>query len=142
MTPDLGHEPDALLANMFDVEMRVMRSEAENLDLLVRAFHPDVVIHEPASLPYPGDWTGVAGVRALLRKMNETWSDMSVDGMRTAATGDTVLLTCTLRLVARASGAIVTQPFAEALRFKDGRLLEGTPFYFDTHELIRILAPA
>ena len=36
-------------------------------------------------------------------------------------------MTCTLRLTARASGRTITQPFAEVLRFEDGRLIASHP---------------
>jgi ketosteroid isomerase-like protein len=48
-------------------------------------------------------------------------------------------MSCTISLVARANGATVRQPFAEVLRFRDGRLLEGTPFYYDTNEILSAL---
>ena len=128
-----------LLENMFDVEMRFLRSEGGDVDVLARAFHPDVVVHEPPSLPYAGDWTGLEGVGALFCKMAEVWNDVQVDGLRAVADGDAVYMACTLALTSRATGAAVRQPFAEVLRFEDGRLIDGTPFYFDTAEILATL---
>jgi hypothetical protein len=34
------------------------------------------------------------------------------------------------------SGVAITQPFAEVLRFQDERLIEATPFYYDTSEIV------
>lgn len=121
-----------LLERMFAVELRFLQQEEADLGLLATAFHPDVVVHEPASLPYAGDWRGLDGVGRLFRTMRETWSDLSVDGLQAAKTGDTVFMTCSLRLTTRGSGKTIIQPFAEVLRFEGGRLIEGTPFYFDT----------
>jgi hypothetical protein len=47
-----------------------------------------------------------------------------------------VFMACTLRLTSRADGTAIKQPFAEVLRFKDGLLLDGTPFYYDTSEIV------
>ncbi|MFC5423407.1 nuclear transport factor 2 family protein [Bosea eneae] len=121
-----------LLERMFAIELRFLQQDEADLGLLATAFHPDVIVHEPASLPYAGDWCGLDGIGRLFRAMRETWSDLSVDGLQAARLGDMVVMTCTLRLTARSSGRTLTQPFAEALRFEDGRLIEGTPFYFDT----------
>jgi ketosteroid isomerase-like protein len=134
-------EPDRLsaaklLQRMFDVELRFLGSDAGDAALLATAFHPDVVVHEPKSLPYEGDWRGLDGVGALFRRMREVWSDLSVDRLEAVRDGDTVFMTCTLHLTSRANGARITQPFAEVLRFKDDRLIEGMPFYYDTAEIV------
>jgi hypothetical protein len=128
-----------LLEHMFDVEMRFVRGNADDQDLLATAFHKDVVIHEPKSLPYAGDWTGLAELGALFRKMRETWSDMAVENLQAARSGDTVLMTCTLSMTCRANGLKIVQPFAEHLRFQAGLLIEATPFYYDTDEIVSIL---
>lgn len=128
-----------LLRRMFAVEMSFLQQEEADLELLATAFHPEVVVHEPASLPYAGDWRGLDGVGRLFRRMRATWSGLSVDGMQAARTGDMVFMACELRLTARASGRTITQPFAEVLRFEEGRLIEGTPFYHDTAEIAALL---
>jgi ketosteroid isomerase-like protein len=125
-----------LLEHMFEVEMNFLKSDEKDINTLAGAFHRDVVVHEPASLPYAGDWRGLEGIGALLRKMSEVWSDVSVDGLEAARSGDIVFMTCTLHLTCRAGGAVIKQPFAEVLRFKDGVLLDGMPFYYDTSEIV------
>ena len=57
-----------LLERMFEVEMKFIRSGSNNVEAHAEAFHSDVVVHEPASLPYPGDWKGLEGVGALFGK--------------------------------------------------------------------------
>lgn len=42
------------------------------------SFHPDVMVHEPASLPNAGDWAGLDGDARLMRGL---FGDMSVDGL-------------------------------------------------------------
>lgn len=141
MNQKLDHQRTAiqLLDRMFDVEMRFLRSDSENIEVLAGAFHPDVVIHEPASLPYAGRWTGLEGVGALFGKMREVWSDIKVEGLEAARAGDAVFMSCTLHLTSRTNGAAIKQPFAEVLKFKEDLLIEGTPFYYDTHEIVAVL---
>ena len=125
-----------LLEPMFAAEFAYMRSDPPDATLLEAAFDPEVVVHEPGSLPYAGDWRGLDDVAALIRLMGETWSQMTLEGLVAVRDGDLVFLSCTLRLVSRATGRSIEQPFAEALRFRGGRLLEGRPFYFDTAALL------
>ncbi|HTV69362.1 MAG TPA: nuclear transport factor 2 family protein [Rhizobiaceae bacterium] len=131
---------EALLANMFDVEMRFMEAGSNDLSLLATAFHPDVTIHEPASLPYCGDWSGLDGLARLFRRMGETWDGMTVQSMIAAQRGDIVLMSCDIVMTSRTTRKTVAQPFAERLVFRDGLLLEGTPFYYDTAEIAAALA--
>ena len=124
-----------LLTRMFDVELRFLQSDKPDLRMLATAFHPDVVVHEPKSLPYAGDWTGFEGIGALFRRMREVWSDLRVEQLEATRDGDAVFMTCTIHLTSRVTGVGVVQPFAEVLRFKDERLIDGTPFYYDTGEI-------
>ena len=133
-----GHETYAmqLLERMFETEIRFLKSTAGNVAELASSFHQDVVIHEPASLPYAGDWRGLAGIGALFRAMSSVWSDVRVDQLEAARVGDTIFMTCKLSLTSRATGVTILQPFAEVLRLKDNLLIDGTPFYFDAKELV------
>ncbi|PAP99907.1 hypothetical protein CIT25_22975 [Mesorhizobium mediterraneum] len=47
-----------LLENMFEVEMRFLQSGPASLDTLASAFHAEIVVHEPQSLPYRGHSVG------------------------------------------------------------------------------------
>ena len=132
---DRQHSAMELLERMFELEMRFVQSEARDSAQLASAFHPDVVVHEPRSLPYSGDWKGLDGVGALFGRMREIWSDMKVENLEAVRAGDTVFMTCTLHLTSRTRGTTITQPFAEVLRFRDERLIDGTPFYYDTEEI-------
>jgi ketosteroid isomerase-like protein len=125
-----------LLTRMFDVELRFLQSDKPDLRMLATAFHPDVVVHEPKSLPYAGDWIGFEGIGALFRRMREVWSDLKVEQLEATRECDVVFMTCTIHLTSRTTGVSVIQPFAEVLRFKDELLVEGTPFYYDTAEIV------
>jgi ketosteroid isomerase-like protein len=76
-----------------------------------------------------------------MRAMNDAWAEMAVDRLEVHGDGERVLLACQLRMVARRTDRIVRQPFAERLRFEDGKLIEGTPFYFDTADIADALTP-
>ncbi len=90
-----------LLENMFDVEMRFLQSGSGSIEMLTGAFHRDVVVHEPQSLPYAGDWSGLEGIAALFHKMQESWSNVAVENLQAAQNDDVVFMSCTLSLTSR-----------------------------------------
>ncbi len=129
-----------ILDRMFAAEMQCLRSDTPDLAALAGVFHPDVAIREPASLPYAGVWQGLDGAVRLFAAMREAWSGVEVEGMEAVRSGDLIFMTCQLTLTSRATGMVVTQPFAEVLRLNDDLVIEGTPFYSDTAALITALA--
>lgn len=137
MLAAVENDPKAksLLDRMFEAEFRYMRREG-GIACLAEVFHPDVVIHEPSSLPYAGDWCGLDGVAALIRTMGDIWADMTLGDMITTCSGDILFMKAPITLVARENQKTIIQPFAEVLRFEDGLVIEGTPFYFDTHAIV------
>jgi hypothetical protein len=68
--------------------------------------------------------------------MREAWSDLEVQRLEATRDGEVVFMACTIRLTSRTTGASITQPFAEVLRFKNDLLIEGAPFYYDTAEIL------
>jgi ketosteroid isomerase-like protein len=122
----------AILTRMFTAEMQFMESAHNDLSGIAAIFHPDIVVHEPASLPYAGDWRGHESLGLLFKSMHEVWSFINVEDMRATIDGETLFMFCTLVTTARKSGKEIRQPFAEVLKIKDGLVVEGTPFYYDT----------
>jgi len=121
-----------ILNRMFTAEMEFMRSEGNDISGITAAFHPDIVVHEPASLPYPGDWRGYEELGKLFKTMHRTWSRMNVENMVATQDGDTLFMGGTLVATARQSEKEVRMPFAQILKLKDDLVIEAFPFYFDT----------
>lgn len=134
-TSDNSTKAMEILTRMFKAEMEFMESETADFTGVKTIFHPDVVIHEPASLPYAGDWHGYDMLGQLFNRMHETWDPMTVENMRATIDGDTLFMSCTLVATARHSGQKIRQPFAQILTIKDGLVIEGFPYYFDTVEI-------
>ena len=121
-----------ILNRMFSAEMEFMRSDGNDFSGLISAFHPDIVVHEPASLPYPGDWCGYEELGRLFNTMHNTWSSMNVENMAATLDGDTLFMGCILVAKARQSEKEVRLPFAQILKIKDDLVIEAFPYYFDT----------
>ncbi|WP_105384702.1 nuclear transport factor 2 family protein [Neorhizobium alkalisoli] len=130
-----------LVERMFAVEMAFMGSKHRDVGQLADAFAEDVVVREPHSLPYGGNWIGLDGISALITRMSDVWSDMRIDDLEVTGSPERVYLSCELTMVSRVSGKTTIQPFCERLDFRDGRLVEGIPFYHDTQALIDLIAP-
>lgn len=73
-----------MLERMFQAEMAFMESEPKDICILANAFHPNVVVHEPTSLPYAGDWIGLEGIAGLMQKMSREFSNVSVEDLNYA----------------------------------------------------------
>lgn len=125
-------EAMAILARMFAAEMQFMESSQEDFSAIAAIFHADIVVHEPASLPYAGDWRGHESLGRLFKSMRDAWSSMNVENMRATIDGDTLFMCCTLVATSRNTGKEIRQPFAEVLKIEGGLVVEGTPYYYDT----------
>ncbi|MBW7454756.1 nuclear transport factor 2 family protein [Paenibacillus sepulcri] len=121
-----------ILNRMFTAEMEFMRSDGSDFSGIKSAFHPDIVVHEPTSLPYPGDWRGYEALGRLFKIMHNSWNSMNTENMLATLDGDTLFMGCTLVATARHSDIEIRLPFAQILKIKDNLVIEGFPYYFDT----------
>ena len=120
---------------------------SENLDLTYRAYEAslrgsyddflalldeDVTIALPASLPHGGTYRGKTGARLLRDKLMGAWADFRVDILEHLAGIDSVIVIIRLKAVAKATGNSVDMRIAEFWRFRAGKVVELTAYYFDT----------
>ena len=96
----------------------------------------DLVIHEPESLPYGGEWRGRDALRRLYAEVMGYWADPHVTVR--AITGDEEWAVALLdfTMTSRATGERFTMPVAEASRAEAGKIAEMRIHYFDTAELL------
>ena len=101
--------------------------------------HPDVFVTEAECLPYPGVHRGPDAYIRLVHKVVNTWDDLqlSVDAM--AEVGDMVMVVSEFAGKNKAGVAFV-MPMTEVFHFKDGKISEVRPYYFDTHKLAELHA--
>ncbi len=101
----------------------------------------DVVIHQPASLPYGGEWRGHAGFEAWMRAFADQWAAMDVTGSELFQAGDGVVSRSHVHARHKPTGRPVDWPLLQYFKFRDGRILELWPFYWDTATLLSQLRP-
>jgi ketosteroid isomerase-like protein len=99
----------------------------------------DLVIREPASLPYGGEWRGKDALQRLYAHVMSFWDEPRVEWIDLiGGDGHTVAL-LRFTMTARATGTRVTQTVCEVTRFAEGKMAEMQIHYFDTAALLKAL---
>ena len=107
----------------------------EDLEGALAFIHPEVVAHEPESLPYGGEYRGKDGFLELMTKI---WGTVSVEatplGMHDA--GDTIVAVYQGKFTSRDSGKSVEMPVSEVYGFTDGLISSANIFYKDSKAFV------
>jgi uncharacterized protein len=106
--------------------------------------HPDLVIEDPAGLPYGGVYRGFEGLAEVAGRLLAIVSECRIETEQIfgdAASGEFVLRQ---RLTGRAtaSGRPVETSILEHYIFRDGLLVKIRPYYWDTKMFTELLTQA
>jgi uncharacterized protein len=96
-------------------------------------FADDVELHEADSLPYGGVYKGIEAFKKGIGIMFDAWSDLEFHIEQFTAGGDLVIIYMQLRATGKTTGKTFSFPVAEVWRFRDGKVVEMRPIYWDTH---------
>jgi ketosteroid isomerase-like protein len=100
--------------------------------------HPEFSVEEASGLPYAGVYKGVDGWIALSRAVVGTWSKFKIAPIAyPGETENTFTVRFAISGVSRKTGQAFETTVLELWQFKDGKLLEIAPYYFDTHLLAK-----
>ncbi|MBX3509556.1 MAG: nuclear transport factor 2 family protein [Hyphomonadaceae bacterium] len=109
---------------------------------LAALVHPDFELIEPSGVPYEGTYRGVDGWRKLARAVVEAWEDFQVEPIAfPGESTDTFTVHLKLSGKSRKTGRPFSMSVLELWKFRDGKLIELCPHYFDTHLLAKIDTP-
>jgi ketosteroid isomerase-like protein len=101
----------------------------------------DFVIHEPATLPYGGEWRGRDALQRLFVHVMGFWDDPLVEWIDLVGGDDHAVALLRMTATVPGTGTRFTQRVAEVTRFTpDGKMAEMHIHYFDTGEMARMLA--
>lgn len=115
--------------------------EERDLEAYLAAGHPEVVIREPVSLPYGGEYRGLEGMRRHAAGWMRTWAvlqpgeERKLDAAFIDA-GDYVVARWRLRARAPAGDGILDMPMVGIYELRDGKLVGAQMFYSDTAALL------
>jgi ketosteroid isomerase-like protein len=97
--------------------------------------HPDVVIHEAASLPFAGEWRGKDALQRLSVAMYGTWAEASVEIHDITSGKEWAVVVLTLTMTSKKTGNTFSQTLCEAGRIEGGLLKEHRIHYFDAAQI-------
>jgi ketosteroid isomerase-like protein/uncharacterized protein YciI len=120
----------------------LVESRGDPADLATRLaayeanYDQDVVIHEPLSLPYGGDYSGDGAVARHAHGYNTAWEGLQSDsdrGLEPKFFADQNQVVVLWRQKGRSScGQRFDMEAASVYRIKDGRVVDARMFHFDT----------
>lgn len=104
-------------------------------DAVAERLHPDIVIHEAASLPFGGEWRGKDALQRLSAAMYGAWAEAKVE-IHEIIGGETyAAVILSLTMTSKKTGRTFTQTLSEVGRFEGGLLKEHRIHYFDAAEI-------
>ena len=95
-----------------------------------------ILIREAPTLPFAGEYRGVAGLRELFATVRST-GVVGVDMRQVTAGGAWVVVLLDLLYEGEPP---VRAPLAEAFRLEDGKVCEIVPYYFDSSVVVAAAA--
>ncbi len=113
------------------------RARAGDWDGVEQLLSPDLVIHEPPSLPYGGEWRGRDALRRLFAKVMGYWDAPGVEPISIVGDDTHVVALLRFTMTSRATGETFTQPVAEVSTLAGGLVTEMRIHYFDSAEVAR-----
>lgn len=128
------------LACFYEAEAAYLVADVPDFSRVSVTLDPECVIYQPASLPYGGVWRGHDGFDSWMRAFCEQWASLEVSGTQLYPSGDDVIVSQShVYATSRRSGVKADWPLLQFLRFRNGRILELRPFYWDTAGLLSAL---
>ena len=100
----------------------------------------DFVIHEPATLPYGGEWHGRDALQRLFTHVMGFWEDPQVEWIDLVGGDRHVVALLNFSMTVRGTGRRIAQRVAEVTSFgADGKMVAMHIHYFDTGEMARLI---
>src|SRR5690606_12290767 len=133
------------LRRFHEAEARYSASRlAIDREALLATLHPDIILYQPESLPYGGQWKGREEFGCWLDAFVNTWADVvPTDPVFHVCGAHNVIVTVTMRAKAKATGTPIEIPMCQVVRFSDRLPIEWRNFSSDTVRMLNALeAPA
>jgi len=116
----------------------LFNTNTPDIEQALSCLHPDIVLKEAASLPYPGVFQGHDGYKRFLGLLAATFV-VTVQNTEFLDAGTHVVGRMDLTFKSRANGRSVTMPVVEIYRIEAGLITDMDAYYKDTkaiHDLI------
>ena len=110
-------------------------SERQDEEGMREYLHPEIRVIEAESLPYGGIHEGPDAFMELIPTVFGTWRDCNVTVNRWVSEGEHVILLGVMTGSGKTTGMPFEVPIAEVWTFREGKIIEVVPYYFDTKML-------
>ena len=101
---------------------------------------PAFTLHQAASLPYGGIYRGHAGVQQFFEIFGHTWEQFQSAEVEYYAAGEHVIVRSLIQARPKNSTSELLMPMLQIFHVRDGKALSAHPFYWDTAQLLAVLA--
>jgi ketosteroid isomerase-like protein len=112
---------------------------ARDWETFYSVFDPDMEFVEADSLPYGGTYRGLDAFREGNALMLSHWAPFNTEIEEITVGGDLACIHWHITGAARATGTPVDFPLISLWRFRNEKVIELRPFYFDTAMICRAL---
>ena len=113
---------------------------AGDADSFWSIYDPDVVFHEPSSLPYGGAHKGLKATQEAVSRMSGAYAQLRTTFEEIVFARDIALAYQTITYRIKGNGNTGTMPVAELYRFRDGKVIEWRALYSDPALLAEAIA--
>lgn len=134
-TPESGGLTETARRNRELLAQAYREMLAGDGDALVRLLDPEVFFTEAPSLPYGCEAHGIPEVRQAIAGIHAAWRDLHAEIFEYLAAGDLVIAYMVITGISEATGREYKGPLAELFRFRNGKIIEWRPLYWDTHQV-------
>ncbi|MEM5387696.1 nuclear transport factor 2 family protein [Paraburkholderia phymatum] len=124
----------------YEAETKYLAGNGDDFTPIARTLDPECVIRQPSSLPYGGVWRGHAGFEAWMKSFGEQWSRLEVVDPVFYTIDENIFSRSHVHAVAKHSGVAIDWPLLQHFVIRNRKILELTPFYWDTSLVVRALA--
>jgi ketosteroid isomerase-like protein len=130
--------PFKSLMRFYEAEARYSATgDTGDRSTLLATLHPDIVLYQPESLPYGGEWRGREAFGQWLDAFVQTWVGVTpTDPVFHTCGDDTLVSTVTMHASARATGREIVMPMCQVIRFSDDLPIEWRNFAWDTAKML------
>lgn len=98
--------------------------------------HPDVVGRQGPTVPYPGDWHGVDGLRRFFAVFSDTWSSLDLSDIQYFEGESGLAIQMRMRATSVATGKSLDTRVGHFLIFEDGLIREFNVYYLDPVQVL------
>lgn len=124
-----------VLERFFDAEVRYIAAggapRGADFSEMAALLHPDVVMHQGPSVPWPGDWKGKAELERFFALLSNTWSHMEITDVKKYRRSDGVAVSVVGTLTSRDTGRTVRADASHFISLRDNLINDWTVFFMD-----------